>query len=454
MKYSSRLFTLFIFLYTINSIAAEPIQNKLSICKASNHVCYNNQPISTIRQERAVWLKKKQQLFVELGTILDLQKIKNIINTHNKEKSLDEINITKIAQYLNFESVNIHLNKLPINLRNQLIKIEYVAVNNSVIFTFEKNNKTAKKENIKILVRTLTPFEMADKKSLNKKASNATFRVGLIDSGISSKHEQLKAINISQYNPKDNTFIEKDTGLGHGTGIISLFNREINKLETTKSVVEVEYLSCNGLEDGQYDYLNILRCFDWFFLEDNVNILLNPWLVNSPGCVEQLNYPIQMIWSSGTIPIFAAGNRGKNLVKSYSPANLSPFGKSLPLLSVGSLSKQITRLPSSSFGASSCDTNRPHTQIVALGDSLEVAAPFTEQSYQSVSGTSYAIVFIGKAVAHLKMKYPNRSNTDIVMAIFESAEDLGRKGLDFEYGHGRVNLSGAISILEQPKAAF
>jgi hypothetical protein len=60
------------------------------------------------------------------------------------------------------------------------------------------------------------------------------------------------------------------------------------------------------------------------------------------------------------------------------------------------------------------------------------------------SGTSFAAPTISGAVALMAQAFPNLTGKQIVQILFNSADDLGVKGLDDIYGHGRLNIARAF----------
>lgn len=60
------------------------------------------------------------------------------------------------------------------------------------------------------------------------------------------------------------------------------------------------------------------------------------------------------------------------------------------------------------------------------------------------SGTSFSAPTISGAVALMAQAFPNLTGKQIVQILFDSADDLGAKGLDDIYGHGRLNIARAF----------
>ncbi|MCW8998963.1 MAG: S8/S53 family peptidase, partial [Kangiellaceae bacterium] len=156
------------------------------------------------------------------------------------------------------------------NSQSRINRIEYFAVNNSALFYFGDTKKQPLKNNLKTEI------------------PKGNLVVALLDSGVSTNHEKLVDFNVIQFNSKDNSYGEKDSGLGHATGILSLLNLKENA--NRKNINDnVTYLSCNGITDGKYDFISALRCFNWLFQQPQVDVMLNAWLVSEPGCKPEWN---------------------------------------------------------------------------------------------------------------------------------------------------------------------
>ena len=321
--------------------------------------------------------------------------------------------IQKLAQNLNQQSVNNYIINIENSDKTPPTQIEYVAVNNSAVFHFSND----KGSNIKPRKNTTALKKTTSHRTIENTQSNIPV-IGLLDSGVSLKNDSMRTLNISQFYPAVPQQKLVDTGLGHGTGIVSL----TEQLSKKEGVGIGSYLSCVGLPHGKYQFIDTLHCLDWFFLQPKVDIILNPWLASDAGCLSQWNYPFQMIWLAGSIPIFSAGNYGENIEQNYSPANLSPFYPLVDTISVGAVDHQNKRLPSSSFQQVNCKNRRSIATLSALGSGYKVAVPFTESSEQNVEGTSYSIVPVAIALLSLRRNHPKLSNRELVSKLFQDKQ--------------------------------
>ena len=128
-----------------------------------------------------------------------------------------------------------------------------------------------------------------------------------------------------------------------------------------------KYLSCNGLPKGKYNPQLILQCMNWFFLKSKVDVVINAWLASSAGCKNEWQQPIEALLAVDIIPIFSAGNYAQNELQNgpqksaqmnFSPANLILDNIDYPLVSVGALNNEFSRLTSSSYGLTRCKNEK------------------------------------------------------------------------------------------------
>jgi subtilisin family serine protease len=64
--------------------------------------------------------------------------------------------------------------------------------------------------------------------------------------------------------------------------------------------------------------------------------------------------------------------------------------------------------------------------------------------YERFSGTSMACPHVAGLAALVKSKHPTLGAPDLRARIEKGAQDLGAKGFDPAFGHGRINAARAI----------
>jgi subtilisin family serine protease len=65
-------------------------------------------------------------------------------------------------------------------------------------------------------------------------------------------------------------------------------------------------------------------------------------------------------------------------------------------------------------------------------------------NYGMMSGTSMASPFVAGVAGLVRSQFPNLTNKEVKAKIEASADDLGTKGFDTTFGHGRVNALNAV----------
>ena len=143
------------------------------------------------------------------------------------------------------------------------------------------------------------------------------------------------------------------------------------------------------------------------------------------------------IWNGNGDVLFvnAAGNNGRVI---YSQM---PLGGNVIL--VGSVDGNNNRTPWSNMPGESLK----YHWIMAPGVNVLGAAAFwPDGGYIHATGTSFSAPFVTGAVAELQDRYPQLRNNPAGTKniILTTATDLGRPGVDDEYGWGLLNMQRAI----------
>ena len=205
---------------------------------------------------------------------------------------------------------------------------------------------------------------------------------------------------------------------------------------------QANYISCNGLPSGSYNYLWVISCYDWLLQQPDVDIVVNSWLQPSMTCNDELLYSLRLLWLANSIPIFSAGNFGQEAITTRDPANFRLF-KSIPLITVGATDTEGRHLPESSHASQQCDDSVEVPTVSAPGSHLTVASPFQANSYQQVSGTSFSVAYVATALAVLIYTFPDNTNLEIIQALLAGASQ----------DNGVINLTKSIQILEESTKA-
>lgn len=434
-----------------------------STCKLLSH--------NLVSHKQKIRFFEDNVAFIEFNQRLDLIKLKHQISELSLDKPEQRQLVQNLTSLLNKSSLAPYLKKLHKRQSSkQIVYFKPVPISNGVLIKYQPRYKADVKAifehsapfnnqpNARSSLSALANFPLskpdtphdnsyAHKQIAYKKnpiAHHSQLAIALVDSGVTIKHQELSHLNnLPQFNPKDESFELKDSGFGHGTGVFSLmassnrFQRDISTLPTAN------YLSCNGLPSGSYNYAWVTLCFNWLLEQPRVDIVVNSWSQPTSNCNDELLYSLRVLWLANSIPVFAAGNFGLDDSKSRDPVNFTLFDD-IPLLSVGALGKDEKPLPQSSTGNNVCGNHVNTPTIMAPGENLLVASPLNPVSYQARSGTSYAVTYAATALAILVDKFPNASHKEIIEALTNTSKNMEKNKRAI-----RVNINRAIQRLKQ-----
>jgi subtilisin family serine protease len=86
------------------------------------------------------------------------------------------------------------------------------------------------------------------------------------------------------------------------------------------------------------------------------------------------------------------------------------------------------------------------TYIDIAAPGVDVLSPSLDSAYSMTSGTSFAAAHVSGVVALMLSRNPGMKPADIRRALKAGAADLGKPGIDAEFGAGLVD---ALSALKQ-----
>jgi hypothetical protein len=254
-------------------------------------------------------------------------------------------------------------------------------------------------------------------------------RVAVVDSGVDSKHPELKnkiVVNKNAMNPlkkglpdEHGTHVagiisaEKGNGIG-GYGIAP--NAEIVSIDVfNRSMFVTDYTIAEGVLEAIRQKVDV------------INMSLGMY---HPSPI--LKDAIQKALEAGIVVVAAAGNDGA-AIANY-PASFDG------VISVGALDQDNQLAVFSTYG--------PSVDVVAPGqDVYSTVYDFDKgSSFVNMSGTSMSSPVVAGAVALLLSKHPNLTPYQVNYVLNKTAKDLGEKGYDQKYGFGMIDLEKLLSF--------
>src|SRR3954468_15071545 len=263
-------------------------------------------------------------------------------------------------------------------------------------------------------------------------------KVGVVDTGIRSTHEDLvgKLANCA----KSYTGIPILSGAiqegscsddnGHGTHVSGTITGNANN---GKGVAGVAFNSplamCRALGGplGSGSTADVANCITW--LSDKGASVISMSL--GGGDSTTLHSAVQYAWKSGSgaVIVAAAGNDGDSTVN-Y-PAGYAE------VVSVAATDNKDAR---ASFSNANADV-----EIAAPGVNVLSSYDSSNSSYTTLSGTSMATPHVAGVAAIIRTKNPTFTAAQTRTKLDASVDDLGAAGRDTSFGFGRVNLVKAAT---------
>jgi bacillopeptidase F len=302
--------------------------------------------------------------------------------------------------------------------------------------------------------------------------------VASIDTGVDGKHFLLSgkwrghngySVRESWFNPQqDDTLphIFSGTLAGHGTnvmGIMVAMDADAS-MDTLGVCFDAQWISAAAI-----DLLgtSIIEAMQWVAdpdgdpntEEDVPDAVNNSWgipLLNSRGfydstgsCSDAFWNAIDNVEAAGAVMLFAAGNEGPHVASIRNPANRvtsETNAFSVGMVDASSETTPITVHRISSRGPSTCDMLSIKPEVVAPGVNIRTTNPNNNFTNYTL-GTSFSVPHVAGGVALLREYNPNATVDTIKWALLHGARDMGAPGPDTAYGHGLLDLLGALRLM-------
>ena len=287
--------------------------------------------------------------------------------------------------------------------------------------------------------------------------------VAVVDQHIDNRHVDLDGNFLKHYDASGVGVVANNTYNNHGTHVAGIIAAEADG-EGMHGVAPGAHLigiSFGGSEGGSQiiepeDLITSIRSA----VKDGARIFNNSWgtAKNGRGSLSPITSNRQM-WEDilsaidqGAVFVWSAGNRYSQNTD-LGDDNTSEEAKAgfynSDLKEAGGFVNVVALRYNSD---NSAWERRSSSQICGVTKDFCLSAPGTlitstevGNNYNARSGTSMAAPMVSGGLAILFQAFPYVETADIMQLLFETATDLGDKGVDSIYGHGMMNLAAALN---------
>ena len=292
-----------------------------------------------------------------------------------------------------------------------------------------------------------------------------------IDTGVWPDHPAIDNQFMANYVPLDNAWFAYDSELpsdktsDHGTHTIgTALGLDENTNDTIGVAFKAYYIATDPVATSLATVkplTDFMFAFEWAFdpdgdpstTSDIPDVINNSWGYDVPVddelCESYASEMFTAIQAAGIANVMSAGNDGPGPMTIGIPHHISTG--LVNTFSVGAVDAHNPSLPIAGFssrGPTICDATGSleiKPEVVAPG--VAVRSAIRNGEYDSYQGTSMASPHVTGAVLLLREAFPNVSGEEILLALYNSAMDLGDVGEDNFYGNGMINVLSAFDLL-------
>lgn len=257
---------------------------------------------------------------------------------------------------------------------------------------------------------------------------NPSIVVAVLDTGVDNRHPDLQGKLVAGTNTVNPLRSTRDD-YGHGTHVAGIIAANANNGIGIAGIANVKVMPVKVFDEN-YGGSDSSISDGIIWAADHGARVINM----SFGSFYQsplLNDAIEYARDKGVVMVAAAGNWASQSI-SY-PAALSD------VIAVSATNSKDELSEFSSYG--------PEIDVCAPGEDIFSTYwdPFKGSSYREESGTSMASPMVAGLAALLLSKNPKLTAEEVRDIIEASATDLGEKGWDPKFGHGRIDVYKALT---------
>jgi len=255
--------------------------------------------------------------------------------------------------------------------------------------------------------------------------------IAVLDTGLNPQHSEFDTPVVAGYDFVNNRADFRDDH-GHGTHIAGILAAQINnEIGTVGICPRCGLIAVKVLNADNYGTWSTVAKGIVFAVDNNADIInLSLGSDQSSASIEKA---IQYAQEKGVLIIAASGNEHSNV--EYYPAAYEGV-----------------------IGVSATDDRDEHWVLSNHGRNIDLSAPgymiystgigenlTDNDAFSYMSGTSMAAPHVAGIAGLLLSQDANRSAEEIAGILFRTSRDLGEKGWDGKFGHGRVDAARALA---------
>jgi len=291
------------------------------------------------------------------------------------------------------------------------------------------------------------------------------------DTGVWPTHPAFENRFLANHYPMsqcwDGHFSDTPNGhiSDHGTHTLGTMAGLVKETNDTIGIAFEAYWIANDFVTSTVETLpsiaEMITSFEWALNPDGdvstsydvPDVINNSWRwYNEIDTFQCSGYAVELmnvIEAAGIANIFSAGNNGPNNDGVRSPQRIN--SNLVNTFCVGSINGNDENYPISSFscrGPTQCPGEGSlsiYPEVVAPGQGVRSA--WGTDDYNTISGTSMASPHVSGAVLLLKEAFPFLSGQEILLALYNTAYDLGDAGEDNTFGMGLIDAYAAFNYL-------
>lgn len=255
--------------------------------------------------------------------------------------------------------------------------------------------------------------------------------IAIVDSGVDLDHPDLKAKIIK---PKSTVDSSAKDDMGHGTHVAGIAAAVTNNKEGIAGLAAKAKIMPVRVLGGPTGGSAATVAEGVIYAADNGADVINMSLgfYDKPEVLEKA---VQYALSKNVVVVATMGNN--NIERRRYPAAFDG------VIAVGSTDSADKKSTFSNYGGW-ISVAAPGTDILSTFPTYPVSINATK-TYASLSGTSMAAPLVAGLAGLIRSKHPNMAPAQVKALIESTAVDLGDKGFDKYFGHGRIDAFKALS---------